>query len=130
MNKLCQIFQVYRLDKKIQIGKSVLIESGTDPNTNYWYRLWSDGWCEQGGVAQLDSKANYLRVYPTKEYKDTSYEVILTCGSNDGGWPVSWTSNANKQTSSFWIDGTGNHTEGLRTIKVNWITKGYINLED
>mgnify|MGYP006872984196 CR=1 FL=1 len=62
--------------KKIEIGKSVLIESGTDSNTNYWYRLWSDGWCEQGGVAQLDNKANYLRVYPTKEYKDTSYEVV------------------------------------------------------
>lgn len=44
--------------------------NGTD-----WYRLWSDGWCEQGGVTTIMSNTVTL----LKEMADTNYTVTVTC---------------------------------------------------
>jgi len=113
---------------KLNTGKSVLVESYTDPDTHQWYRVYSDGWCEQGGTAKLNNSP--LTISLIKGYKDTTYDVILTCGSNDGNWPIAWINNPSKTKTTFWVDGTGNYTTSLRTIQINWIAKGYINLEE
>lgn len=48
--------------------------SGTD-----WYRVWSDGWCEQGGRvynnAEISNTINLL-----KPYIDTNYTVLINHG--------------------------------------------------
>ncbi len=60
--------------------------SGTD-----WYRVYSDGWCEQGGVVSSSS------VTLLKPYKDTNYSIFLGyVGGTDGCWY-----STNKTTSSF-----------------------------
>lgn len=60
-------------------GKKVIIE--TYSNGTDWYRVWSDGWCEQGGlinIAQNPTALNFL-----KPFKDTNYSFYLTVVGNN-----------------------------------------------
>ena len=50
-----------------------------DDGTN-WYRIYSDGWCEQGGIIP----ANQTSVSLLKSYLDTNYSVLMV-GANYGG---------------------------------------------
>lgn len=49
-------------------------------NGTSWYRLYSDGWCEQGG----EIAASTTSVTLLKPYLNTNYNVVM-CGSNYGG---------------------------------------------
>ena len=40
-----------------------------------WYRVYSDGWCEQGGKATSTSQSLQNPVYLLKHYADTNYYV-------------------------------------------------------
>ena len=103
---------------KIQIGKSVLIESYTDPNTHQWYRVYSDGWCEQGGYINTSNSVTDWNLL--KPYIDTNYTVVAST-SNSKICPVGIRSN-----SKFYAD----FDYGSQSQRGFWIAKGYINLED
>ena len=87
-----------------------------------WYRVYSDGWCEQGGI-NTQSIGSQSTVNLLKNYKDTSYLVMV---SNQSTSFVNDTANKfqiniyNKTTSSFgtWVDSS--------FIGQCWETKGYI----
>lgn len=88
-------------------------KSGTN-----WYRIYSDGWCEQGGVVSADT-TTFL-----KTYADTNYNLQLTIGNNDTGayqhknYPYSKTT-------------TGFTTSGATGFAVkDWRTCGYIVISD
>lgn len=40
----------------------------TYQNGNSWYRIWSDGWCEQGGYAADNSSVIFLKPYTNNSY--------------------------------------------------------------
>lgn len=68
----------------------------TYKNDTSWYRVWSDGWCEQGGQTAVGTN---ITVALLKTYRDTSYNVQLTCVNktqNDQNWTCS-----SKTTTSF-----------------------------
>lgn len=46
-------------------------------NGTSWYRVYSDGWCEQGGVVNSNSDSAYT-VTLLKPYINTNYEVFIT----------------------------------------------------
>jgi len=46
-------------------------------NGTSWYRIWSDGWIEQGGVSTHTSDANYT-VNLLKTMSNTNYTVLVT----------------------------------------------------
>lgn len=50
-----------------------------------WYRVYSDGWCEQGGI--ITSVGSSQVVTLLKEYKDTNYYAEIHAGTskNDSG---------------------------------------------
>lgn len=48
-------------------------------NATEWYRVWSDGWIEQGGEAFQDNAANYV-VKLLKPYVNTDYFACVTLG--------------------------------------------------
>jgi hypothetical protein len=53
-------------------------------NGTSWYRVYSDGWVEQGGVATGAYSDNYHRkITFLKEMIDTNYNVCLTGCAND-----------------------------------------------
>lgn len=86
-------------------------KSGTE-----WYRVYSDGWCEQGGF--VATTATPTTVNLLKEYVDTNYSIELTGAYNGNAYPA--TSNNVISTDSF----------QARTPNANvdffWQTKGYI----
>lgn len=54
-----------------------IVESVFDDTINSWYRLYSDGWVEQGGWdnGTLDNSANLTLL---KEMADTSYTILMS----------------------------------------------------
>ena len=82
-----------------------------------WYRVYSDGWCEQGGVR--DSTPSSTNINLLKNYKDTNYGVSLTSNSTSDSSTVAFTARL-KTVSSFQI-GTSTTATGCY-----WEAKGYI----
>lgn len=89
--------------------------SGTD-----WYRVWSDGWCEQGGSATVGSGAS-TPVTLQKPYKDLNYGLFITSNSAWYGKPQA-NNTALKTSISQITIWNGSHI----TSEFSWETKGYI----
>lgn len=89
-------------------------------NGTSWYRVWSDGWCEQGGY--IASTANDTIYYLLKQMRDTNYMMNITAIVNN--WSGGLNSIYDLTTSSFKVwtsdDGTFN------PCPLKWEVKGYI----
>lgn len=81
-----------------------------------WYRVWSDGWCEQGDTTQENVTITFL-----KEFSDTNYFISGITPILVGIYAVTYD---NKNTSSI-ILRVGDDTSG--TAPVTWYACGYIN---
>lgn len=97
----------------------VVVESYS--NGTSWYRVWSDGWCEQGGVTPTGSNG-YDTITLLKPYRDTNYSVIMT-GRTDIGSTQSaqWSQDttypySNTEFKYYRISWTS-----------NWVAFGYID---
>ena len=89
-----------------------------------WYRVWSDGWCEQGGHLGAASASKYTITF-LKEFIDTNYSLISTdstgTGSNtDTGGANECVYLGNYTTSNF----TASIGENRQAS--SWEAKGYI----
>ena len=47
-------------------------------NGTSWYRVYSDGWCEQGGLATATAVASPQQISLLKNFKNTNYSVFIT----------------------------------------------------
>lgn len=97
----------------------VVVESYS--NGTSWYRVWSDGWCEQGGVTPTGYNG-YDTITLLKPYRDTNYSVIMT-GRTDTGSTQSaqWSQDttypySNTEFKYYRISWTS-----------NWVAFGYID---
>lgn len=107
-------------DGHIDLIKSELLSElgvksiiSTYKNGNSWYRIWSDGWCEQGGLAYCNgSFVSLLKAYSSIEYNiqitplTSPYEAvsISACDRTTTGFyprPQSGTGNPYGQ-NGFW----------------------------
>lgn len=87
-------------------------------NETDWYRIWSDGWIEQGG--QTNQTAETITLH--KEMADTNYSVSVTC--KRGTAPVS----GEGDTCGYASSTTQIYTNsGATGYGVYWEVKGYIN---
>lgn len=115
------LVDVGRIEEKLVdcVTKSSLREVQTVIETyvngTSWYRVWSDGWCEQGGYATTDgSTATSL----LKEFINTNYALQLAVFRN-----AATSSHVNikqKTTTSFTFDRANGATG------VYWRASGYI----
>ena len=85
-----------------------------------WYRIWSNGWCEQGGMTPASSSATKV-VTLLQPYRDIYYNVLFGC-------MYTGTTNANpciqsttKTPSSFVVCDSTN-----TSFYSHWYTCGYI----
>ena len=86
-----------------------------------WYRVYSDGWCEQGGLRSY--VADSASVSLLKTYQDTSYFVSLTdVDRNDTGGADALSVLASKTISNFVIS-----TASIADGGILWEAKGYIS---
>lgn len=92
-------------------------------NGTSWYRIWSDGWCEQGN-SKVPSSTSWETILLLKQYKDTNYQVIATNNGNING-TSSWTTVVDCQVytrDSIQLKGAGADANWL----ISWKTCGYI----
>ena len=104
--------------------RKVVVE--TYKNGNSWYRVWSDGWCEQGGVANISATATnnlaLVTVNLLKEFSDTSYTALVNANYTYGSaWngPYADTKKVSSVVFGGWIVGTGTMTV------TDWYACGY-----
>ena len=72
-------------------------------NDTEWYRVWSDGWIEQGGEAFQDNAIDYV-VQLLKPYINTDYFACVSLGINEyhtGSLATKYVSVYNLTTTSF-----------------------------
>lgn len=103
-------------------GGSVYITE-TYSNGSDWYRIWSDGWCEQGGSA-TGSGSSGKTVDLLKTYTDTNYNVKAQIIDYTSG-SQKIVSVGSKSTSSF--KAFTSTTSSWGSYAFNWTACGYIN---
>lgn len=57
--------------------------TGTYQNGASWYRVWSDGWCEQGGLLPSASSAQKVTVTFLKTFSNTNYNIFKNVAANN-----------------------------------------------
>jgi hypothetical protein len=88
---------------------SVVIESYNDTVNHYWYRVWSDGWIEQGGYVGANTTVNLL-----KPYSDGYYTIAF--GSMGTGY--TYAAQATQTNRTYFITGSWG-------FPAFWYTCGY-----
>lgn len=85
-----------------------------------WYRVWSNGWCEQGGATTQDGNQVITLLKP---YIDSNYFVIGSPSSNDTNSP-NYSVGIGTRTATTFNISFSNYTTGN---SMNfWEAKGYI----
>ena len=83
-----------------------------------WYRVYSDGWCEQGGYGQTGVSVSFL-----KEFRDRKYSVSSLYATG-GSSSAILLDGSNKNTSSMTITAT---TASSIVVYIYWQACGYIS---
>lgn len=83
-------------------------------NGTSWYRIWSDGWCEQGQCNHSAGGTGTVTVNLLKAYKDTNYTVTLSNGVTSS------------YASSIQTKTTTSFSGGYLDRRCDWYACGYI----
>ena len=103
-------------------GGSVAVIVQNYKNGRSWYRVWSDGWIEQGGYG-LGGVYNSAKSFSLlKNFSDTNYNVQLTCYGATGH-AVDSAYVHTKTTSSFSVVTGFNAVAGQNNV--DWYACGY-----
>ena len=102
----------------VPASKGILIESYV--NGTSWYRVYSDGWCEQGGSSVL-SAVGWATVNFIKSFVDTNYTFIASQGTTGRAGAVNAAIITSKINAS-----SAEWTLYSSTGKAQWYACGYI----
>lgn len=91
-------------------------------NGTSWYRVYSDGWCEQGGKP-IGTSSSMVNVQLLKPYKDTNYTILNGFANTSG------TSNRNDPIVIHNIsqNGFSMSIQTTSTMYLMWQACGYIS---
>ncbi len=105
----------------VPTSKGILTESYH--NGASWYRVYSDGFCEQGGSFDGAGAANtFVKVSLLKPYANTNYTVVATnTGTITTAYSVKVGSGAKNETDGFYI------ALGNASATAWWQASGYIS---
>lgn len=93
----------------------------TYSNGTSWYRVWSDGWCEQGGQTASVVGGTIMTTTFLKEFIGTDYSIqIASVGAYTGQGEAN--SCVNIKTSSNFTMTSG----AIATSPYSWMACGYI----
>lgn len=90
--------------------------NGTD-----WYRIWSDGWCEQGGTNTYDGNQLVTLLVP---FKDTNYFVLASVSSKNDKNSNYSSAVGTRTTTQFYLSFSNNTTGNSYNT---WRAYGYIS---
>ena len=91
-------------------------------NGQSWYVLYSNGWCEQGGVLTQVAYGTIVNINLLKSYKDTNFNV--NAWSRQLGYGAPSTISCNP-TNANYIQVYHSNTASA-TMNIGWEAKGYI----
>jgi hypothetical protein len=104
----------------------VIIDAYKNSSDGTWYKLYSNGWIEMGGIKYVGTDSSASVTFPNNIIlTDTSYHIILTPGVNSNatggsvGGPV-WYRPDSKATSGFTI------INDLQAGDICWEVKGIV----
>lgn len=107
----------------VPASKGILTESYV--NGTSWYRVYSDGWCEQGGTGSTAAQASNS-VALLKAYTNTNYTLLATNNFEETGGNV--TIQAVKTSNSeFNINAKEYNVNTYYARSYCWYACGYIN---
>lgn len=99
----------------VLMNKSVFpVITETYQNGTSWYRVYSDGWCEQGGYISANGTVSFL-----KPFIDTNYTLVF--GSTGASNGVPRADRASRTTSSFSYS-----SASVASAPADWQASGYI----
>ena len=89
-----------------------------------WYRVWSDGWCEQGGIySQSNAQSTETTITLLKAYPNTNYKVFVT-PAEQFSYALMAGSRAHT-TSNFILSWFGINSSNYASA-ASWKAEGYI----
>ena len=108
--------QLSNLDTN-NLSVHVVVDNYYDDTTGNWYRVYDDGWVEQGGKC---SEPGYITVNLLKPYKNTNYIVLKTFNTTlesyfSDSFPAVYMQAYSKTTTSFKTH-TGTDSSSLTTV--------------
>ena len=109
--------------------KPYVIETSDESIYPSWYRIWSDGWCEQGGITTGGTTSTGKQVSLLKNLKESyslrAYVLGATDSFNTAG---TWVKTCAITNSSFYIVSgfTGASTSEYAAYDCSWEAKGYL----
>ncbi len=106
-------------NNEISLNKPYLVEVSDKSILPSWYRVWSDGWCEQGSCLETTSTGT-VTINLLKDFVNTNYGIQLTESHTATIMDARTVNKTNKTTSSFQI------FRGTTAIPIYWEAKGYI----
>ena len=111
------------LNNKIDLKDCKAYPIETYQSGNSWYRLWSDGWCEQGGQVVATTNGAIITTVFLKPYKQLPNVFINFAYSADGGSYYQYLCARNVTTTQFQFAGNVASTQCTM-----WTSQGYVNL--
>lgn len=102
---------------------SVCVESYV--NGNSWYRVYSDGWCEQGGTATSIASAEGLTITLLKSFVNADY--VLVNGMNADYENANASDIAFHKVASDRFTVTIGYSGTFYAMLFSWQACGYIN---
>ena len=105
---------------------SVCVESYHDNNGN-WYRVYSDGWCEQGGVSTFTAVSQkQIDLVFLKSFTDTNYNISSTIITNTNNNVYTFIGIYGKSESTARIVLNVYNNSATQIVGCDWEAKGYI----
>lgn len=111
-----------KVDKASLVETPAIIE--TYHNGLSWYRVYSDGWCEQGGGIQELASSVTVDVFFLKEFADTNYYINVSDGIVNSSWAGGEANNYMDYLTSTKFTFKSGYG---RTCNFRWRACGYIS---
>ena len=127
----CAKFAVQEFKFKLPtISKRYLVASKqATEEDNTWFNLYSDGWCEQGGIATGGNSNTGNHVNLIHTLKDNYMLDVYVLGDSDSfNTSGTWVKTRAITNSSFYIASgyTGASTAAYAVYNCSWEAKGYV----
>lgn len=110
--------------------KGILTESYN--NSGSWYRVYSDGWCEQGGVigSEGTTRGKTQSISFAKPFRDRNYTIIAVDGNTSrtdytNSVAIATILNSTKRETGVSVGLYGFGQNDIHGV-VNWVAYGYI----
>lgn len=103
---------------------AVIVKNYYNSSTKEWYRIWSDGWCEQGGYKLTNGAYNWsTTINFLVSFADTSYSMTSAIDGAASGYGASFTGGT-KTSITVYSTGWGS-ISGSPFYSVYWRASGY-----